>query len=99
MRRIKALAALAMAVCLALTLAACDADDSGASEGSIGGVCYDENSDYDSLRLKEVDAALCSVRGQMSEPYCFSIDDIYDNYVLTDVVGFSVEGDQVTFGG
>lgn len=39
--------------------------------GSIGGVCYDENSDYDSLRLKEVDAALCSVRGQMSEPFEF----------------------------
>ncbi len=39
--------------------------------GSIGGVCYDEKSDYDSLRLKELDAALCSVRGQMTEPFEF----------------------------
>ena len=39
--------------------------------GSISGVCYDENASYDSLLLKELDAALCSVRGEMTEPFEF----------------------------
>lgn len=39
--------------------------------GSINGVCFDENSDYDSLLLKELDASLCSVRADMTEPFEF----------------------------
>ena len=39
--------------------------------GSINGVCFDENEDYDSLLLKELDAALCSVRPDMTENFEF----------------------------
>lgn len=39
--------------------------------GSISGVCFDENADYDSLLLKELDASLCSVRSEMTDSFEF----------------------------
>ncbi len=39
--------------------------------GSINGVCFDENFDYDALLLKELDAALYSVYEDMTEPFEF----------------------------
>ncbi len=39
--------------------------------GSIGGVCFDENEDYDSLTLREIDAALLSVYETMTDKFEF----------------------------
>lgn len=37
--------------------------------GSITGVCFDENNDFDSLSLKEIDSALASVFGDMTDRF------------------------------
>ena len=39
--------------------------------GSIQGVCFDEREDYDALTLRELDAALMSVRPQMTDNFSF----------------------------
>lgn len=39
--------------------------------GSISGVCFDENHDYDSLSLNEIDSALNSVYDQMTDKFEF----------------------------